>query len=78
MRKLLLLLIFGGVAFQYYNRDQQIDMTPNVNLNDWAVKLTQLSSNNKKDSEKLVCPNGHYVSVNYDLSEATCRQRTQL
>lgn len=77
MRKLLLLLIFAGVAFQYYNRDQQIDITPKVNLSDWAVKFTQTSSP-KKGTKKLVCPDDHYVSVNHDLSEASCRQRTQL
>lgn len=77
MRRLLLLLIFAGVAFQYYNRDQQIDITPEVNLSDWAVKLTQISPS-KKGTKKLVCPDDHYVSVNHDLSEASCRQRTQL
>jgi len=78
MRKLLLLLIFAGVAFQYYNRDQHIDLTPKVNLSDWAVKLAEFAPSKKKGGEKLVCQRNEYVSVNYDLSEATCQQRTQL
>ncbi|CUA82664.1 MULTISPECIES: hypothetical protein [Pseudidiomarina] len=78
MRKLLLLLIFAGAAFKYYNQDQQIDITPEVSLSDWAVKLSEIAPSSKRKNVKLVCPNDHYVSVNHDLSEASCRQRTQL
>lgn len=78
MRKLLLLLIFGGVAWQYYHRDQPVDITPSVSLSDWAVKLSEIAPSSKRKDAKLVCREDQYVSVNHDLSQASCRQRTQL
>lgn len=77
MRKFIIFLIFAGVVFQYYNRDQQLDLTPKVNLNQWAQKLSQ-RANTKASEASLKCPADHYVQVAADLSEASCIKRTQL
>ena len=77
MRKLIIILIFAGAVFQYYNRDQQFDVSPDVNLNDWAQKLSQRASD-KATGTTLKCPADHYVQVTTDLSEASCIKRTQL
>ena len=76
MRKFIIILIFAGAVFQYYNRDSKLGLTPDVNLNEWAQKLSQRSQDTNRAT--LKCPADHYVQVAADLTEASCIKRTQL